>query len=129
MNGMLNRFCRYHLKYVGLDHISIFDNDGSVAEYLGDVLAHPNVSFFAKWGASESMAREAGASRSHYACTESYAENQCIWNARGLSEWALLMHNIDNWVGSDSGYFRAELDSTPLSVRRPPLLPSPIFVL
>jgi hypothetical protein len=113
---MLKRGCRYNLKYVGLDHISIYDNDGSAAEYLKDLAAHPKVSYFPNWGPTQSMAREAGASRSHYACTETYAENQCLWNARGVSEWALMMHNIDNWVASDGSYFKAELDSAPTSV-------------
>jgi hypothetical protein len=101
---------------VGLDHISIFDNDGSAAEYLKEMAADPKLSYFPNWGPSDSMAREAGANRRHYACTETYAENQCIWNARGVSEWALLMHNIDNWVTSNGSYFRTELDSTPLNV-------------
>jgi hypothetical protein len=53
-----------------------------------------------------------------YACTETYAENQCIWNARGVSEWALLLHNIDNWlaVGNAGNHFQAELDAAPFYV-------------
>ena len=118
---MLICFCRYHLKYLGLDHISIYDNDGSVGEYLEEFSGHPKVSYFAKWGPTEALAREAGASMY---CTETYAENQCIWNARGVSEWALLMHNIDNWFASSQSItsFRNELDWTPPDVRLFPAL-------
>jgi hypothetical protein len=96
--------------------MSIFDNDGSAAEYLQELAAHPKVSYSPNWGPTLSMAREVAASRNHYACTETYAENQCIWNARGVSEWAVLMHNVDNWVASDGYYFKGELDSAATSV-------------
>ena len=116
---LVNLFHRYHLKYANLDHISVYDNDGSVGEYLEQLPPDSKISYFPNWGATNAMSREANASRDHYACTETYVENQCIWNARGIAEWAFLMHNIDVWLADRRGGrdFRGELDAAPLNVR------------
>ena len=106
------------MKYAALDHISVYDNDASVGKYIKELLPHPNISYYPNWGGTDAMSREARGGRDHYACTETYAENQCIWNARGVSEWALLLHNNDGWLAVSNGGkdFQNELDTAPLHV-------------
>ena len=107
--GIFNFWVRYYINFLGLGHFSIYDNDGSVEPYVQSLIMIKEgvLSYHKK---SMEVLINNGSSY----CAETLMENQCIWNSRGISEWAMLVHAPDNFlrpVGLDSDGLYKTLDS------------------
>ena len=90
------------VKHLGFDHFTIYDIDGSAAPYLSPLLNSTFLTYFGGW-APTSCLRNFTATRQMPYCTETLMENQCLWNARGISEWAMLIHAPDCFMNDAPG--------------------------
>jgi hypothetical protein len=90
------------VKYLGFDHFTIYDLDGSAAPYLSPLLNSTFLTYFNRWAPTPCL-QTLTATRKHPYCTQTLVENQCLWRARGISEWAMLIHSPDCFVNDAPG--------------------------
>jgi hypothetical protein len=90
------------VKHLGFEHFTVYDIDGSAGPYLSPLLNATFLTYFSAW-APTSCLQNLTATRILPYCTETLLENQCIWNARGFSEWAMLIHAPDCFVNDAPG--------------------------
>ncbi len=76
--------------------------DGSAAPYLSPLLNSTFLTYFNRWAATPCL-QTLTALPKHPYCTETLLENQCLWKARGVSEWAMLIHAPDCFVNDAPG--------------------------
>lgn len=99
--GLIRMWARYYVDYLGFGYINIYDIDGSVEPYLGDLVKRGIVNYYKSWAPTESM-RQLALNNATY-CSETMMENQCVWQSRGVSEWAMLIHAPDNYLNDRAG--------------------------
>jgi len=90
------------VKYLGFNHFTVYDIDGSAASYLAPLLNSTFLTYFNSWAPIACLANFT-ASRKHPYCTETLINNQCLWNSRGISEWAILIHAPDCFLNDAPG--------------------------
>jgi hypothetical protein len=90
------------VKHLGFDHFTIYDTDGSAAPFLSPLLNSTFLTYFGGW-APTSCLRNLTATRQMPYCAETLMENQCLWKARGISEWAMLVHAPDCFLNDAPG--------------------------
>lgn len=90
------------VRYLGFDHFTIYDVDGSAAPYLLPLLNSTFLTYFGEW-APTSCLKNLTATRQIPYCTETLIENQCLWKARGISEWVMLIHAPDCFMHEAPG--------------------------
>jgi hypothetical protein len=98
--GVLQAWVLHHVRYLGFDHFSLYDADGSAASYIEPLLDEGFLSYFPKWAPTACM-RDLAAQ--HVYCSETTMENHCLWRARGVAEWAMLIHAPDIFVNDLAG--------------------------
>jgi hypothetical protein len=98
--GVLQAWVLHHVRYLGFNHFSLYDADGSAASYIESLLDEGFMSYFPKW-APTACARDLAAQ--HVYCSETTMENHCLWRARGVAEWAILIHAPDVFVNDLAG--------------------------
>ena len=115
------------VEHLGFEHFTVYDIDGSAAPYLSPLLNATFLTYFSSW-APTSCLRNLTSTRTLPTCTETLINNQCVWNARGLSEWAMLIHSPDCFVNDAPGLptLFSLLDSTDYS-KASVLLPTYLF--
>jgi hypothetical protein len=89
------------VKYLGFDHFTFYDVDGSAAPYLSSLLNSTFFTYFHRWAPVRCLLNLT-ATRKYPYCTETL-ENQCLWNSRGNSEWAMLIHAPDCFLNDSPG--------------------------
>jgi len=89
------------VKYLGFDHFTIYDMDGSAAPYLAPLLNSTFLTYFNQWAPTSCLGNITSAKQPY--CTETLLENQCLWTARGISEWVILIHAPDCFVNDAPG--------------------------
>ena len=90
------------VKHLGFDHFSFYDVDGSALPYLTPLLNSSFLSYFKSWSPTPCLHRLTSSLKYPY-CTETLLENQCVWNARGTAEWAMLIHAPDCFLNDGVG--------------------------
>jgi hypothetical protein len=90
------------VKHLGFDHFSIYDMDGSTAPYIAPLANASYLSYFHQWSPTPCLANLTSTLQCPY-CTETLLENQCVWNARGRSEWVMLVHAPDCFLNDAPG--------------------------
>jgi hypothetical protein len=91
------------VKYLGFDHFTIYDTDGSGAAYLLPLLNSTFLTYFNRWAPTPCL-QNLTATRKHPPnCYETLLNNQCLWTARGTSEWTMLIHAPDCFVNDAPG--------------------------
>jgi hypothetical protein len=87
---------------LGFDHFTVYDMDGSAAAYLAPLLNSTFLTYFNQWSPISCLANLTSTRKSPY-CTETLVNNQCIWNSRGVAEWAMLIHAPDCFLNDAPG--------------------------
>jgi hypothetical protein len=103
--GILQAWILHHVEYLGFDHFSLYDVDGSAHPHIQPLLDLGFLSYFQKWAYSPCARKLAltGHANSHVYCSETLMNNHCMWQARGVSEWAILIHAPDVFVNDIAG--------------------------
>ncbi len=103
------RLLRYHfkptfmqMKHLGFDHFSFYDVDGSSMVYLLLLLNSSFLSYYNRWAPTACLHNLTSTQKFPY-CTETLLENQCVWNSRGIAEWAILIHAPDCFLNDSPG--------------------------
>jgi len=89
------------VKYLGFYHFTIYDMDGSAAPYLSPLLNSTFLTYFNQWAPTSCLGNLTSANLPY--CTETLLNNQCMWKARGISEWVILIHAPDCFVNDAPG--------------------------
>ncbi len=87
---------------MGFDHFYFYDLDGSAAPYLSPLLNYSFLTYFHRWAPIPCLSNLNTTLKYPY-CTQTIAENQCLWNSRGLSDWAMLVHAPDCFLNDSPG--------------------------
>jgi hypothetical protein len=98
--GVLQAWVLHHVRYLGFNHFSLYDADGSAAPYIEPLHNEGFLSYFPKWAPTACGRDLAG---QHVYCSETTMENHCMWRARGVAEWAILIHAPDVFVNDLAG--------------------------
>jgi len=113
----------YHL-LIGVDHVVLYDTDGTLEELARPYVNAGNVTYFARWTSlfGEKHQRVLRGDFQLYPETETsdddqvhatginnrylfdpQAESHCVWLNRGRSEWVVVLHNYDEYLSSANG--------------------------
>jgi hypothetical protein len=114
--GLIKMWLRHYIVVLGFARVTVYDIDGSTGAYLPqELLRSRAVIYRPRWAPTAAM-RDVQVNGSTY-CSETYMENQCLWEARGRSEWAMLLHAPDNFLADVPGAHKlfGYLDSKPHS--------------
>ena len=76
--------------------------DGSAAAYLAPLLNSTFLTYFNRWSPISCLANLTSTLTNPY-CTETLLNNQCVWNSRGITEWAMLVHAPDCFLNDAPG--------------------------
>jgi hypothetical protein len=87
---------------MGFDHFSLYDIDGSAQPYLTPLLNSSFLSYYNRWAPSDCLESTA-VDFNFPSCYETMINNQCVWDARGVAEWAMLIHAPDCFLNDDAG--------------------------
>ncbi len=87
---------------MGFDHFSLYDVDGSAANYLSPLLNSSFLSYYNRWSPTPCLKNLTSSLKFPY-CSETLMENQCVWDARGVAEWAMLVHAPDCFLNDSPG--------------------------
>jgi hypothetical protein len=87
---------------LGFDHFTLYDVDGSAASYLSSLLNSTFLTYYHRWSPTPCLANVTAAHQGTY-CAETLLENHCVWNSRGISEWAMLVHAPDCFLSDSPG--------------------------
>lgn len=110
---LVREWLAYHRR-VGFDRFVVYDLDGSVAEAVEPFVREGFVIYVDRWpgrlspGACEHLHKAAdvpGRKEQPWMryCTQTQAEQHCVWNLRGHARWAVLLHSFDAYASSVSG--------------------------
>jgi hypothetical protein len=89
------------INHIGFDHFTLYDSDGSAEPYVAPLLHHTlPFSYYPNWSAT---ACTAAAAQTLPYCSQTLAENHCMWNARGTAEWVMLISAPDCFVNDSPG--------------------------
>lgn len=99
--GLIRMWVKYYTDYLGFGLISIYDIDGTAEPYLDGLLGRGIIKYYKSWAPTASM-HNLSLNGFTY-CAETMMENQCIWQSRGFSEWAMLIHGPDNFLNDNFG--------------------------
>jgi hypothetical protein len=97
----MSSIMRPQVKYLGFDHFTLYDIDGSAAPYLAPLLNSTFLTYFNQWAPTSCLGNYSSAT--HPYCTETLLENQCLWKARGVSEWVFFVHAPDCFLNDAPG--------------------------
>jgi hypothetical protein len=87
---------------MGFDHFFLYDVDGSAQPYLAPLLNSSFLSYYSRWAPTPCLGNITAGAKWPY-CTETLLENQCVWDARGVAEWAMLIHAPDCFLNDNAG--------------------------
>ncbi len=87
---------------MGFDHFSLYDMDGSSASYLSPLLNSTFLTYYPRWAPTSCLTNLTASHQGVYS-SETLLENHCLWAARGLSEWAMLVHAPDCFLSDTPG--------------------------
>eukprot|EP00928_Gymnodinium_smaydae_P019636 TRINITY_DN17542_c0_g1_i1.p1 TRINITY_DN17542_c0_g1~~TRINITY_DN17542_c0_g1_i1.p1 ORF type:complete len:769 (-),score=100.16 TRINITY_DN17542_c0_g1_i1:109-2145(-) len=102
----LEDWINYHL-LLGIEHFTIFDNDGSFEPYVQDFVERGIVSYKPFW--PWSMSRKLGVLASNVTSgdlrpmiAEPHALDSCVWANRHVSDWVVVVHSFEEYLHSPS---------------------------
>eukprot|EP00439_Symbiodinium_sp_Y106_P013641 s252_g1.t4 len=100
--NLLAEFLDYHF-LLGIEHITVFDADGSVEESLRRYEAknpgRGQIDYVSHWPLRFGAAHAPrGSENWRPLLFEVEAENHCLWRYRGRADWAVVLHSPDEFL-------------------------------
>ncbi|OLQ07148.1 hypothetical protein AK812_SmicGene9471 [Symbiodinium microadriaticum] len=100
--NLLTEFLDYHF-LLGIEHITVFDADGSVEESLRRYEANNpgrgQIDYVSHWPLRFGAAHAPrGSENWRPLLFEVEAENHCLWRYRGRADWAVVLHSPDEFL-------------------------------
>lgn len=101
--GLVRQWLAYH-RVIGFDHFFVYDLDGTLAVAVRPFVEAGFVTYVSRWPKRLSPTCSAVVTQNPSGleryCTQTQAEAHCIWHARGLARWALLVHSFDAYISA-----------------------------
>lgn len=101
---LVGDWLEYHLAF-GIEHIVVYDSDGSAAAAVAGYVANGSVTYFPMWASNTLRSPFVSNLTAHGAmyCAEASAEAHCLAHLRGRSSWLFILHSFDEFLSSDAG--------------------------